>query len=158
MKNLAIVTTIVLCVACSQPNESDNAIEIESIRAQLLEIAEMSSVDRPIAELTDEYMTYFSKEPTLLPANGGAIHGQEAIAAFYNDVFDGIKILSNQYENPVIVVSDDMATRRYIGTAVFIIAGEADRVTAKNRYVDILVKENGEWKMLWHSFVPVSWE
>ena len=51
-----------------------------------------------------------------------------------------------------------MATRRYIGTAVFVIAGEEDRVTAKNRYIDILVKEDGEWKMFWHSFVPVSWE
>jgi ketosteroid isomerase-like protein len=156
MKNFALLTIIVLCISCSQPKDSDN--EIESIRAQLLEIAEMSALDRPTAEMTSEYMTYFSKEPTLLPANGEAVHGQEGIAAFYNDVFDGIKILSNQYENPVIVVSDDMATRRYIGTAVFIIAGEEVRVTAKNRYVDILVKENGEWKMLWHSFVPVSWE
>jgi hypothetical protein len=136
MKNFALLTIIVLCISCSQPKDSDN--EIESIRAQLLEIAEMSALDRPTAEMTSEYMTYFSKEPTLL--------------------LDGIKILSNQYENPVIVVSDDMATRRYIGTAVFIIAGEEVRVTAKNRYVDILVKENGEWKMLWHSFVPVSWE
>ena len=74
-----------MCVACSQPKNSDIEDEIASIRAQLLEIAEMSSVDRPTAELTNEYMTYFSKEPTLLPANREAINGRDAIAAFYND-------------------------------------------------------------------------
>lgn len=156
MKNLAQLMIIVLCVSCSQPDVSDN--EIESIRVQLLEIAQMSTLDRPTVELTNDYMAYFSEEPTLLPANGTAIHGREAIAGFYNEAFDGINILSNQYENPVIVVTGDMAARRYIGTAVFIISGQEDPVTAKNRYIDVLVKENGDWKMLWHSWVPVSWE
>ena len=149
MKNIALLTMIVLCAACSQPEDSDQ--EIESIRAQLLEIANMSAIDRPTAETMNEYMTYFSEEPTLLPANGEAIHGREAIARFYIEAFSGIKILSNVYERPVIVVTGDMAIRRYIGTAVFIISGQEDPVTAKNRYIDLLVKENGDWKMLWHS-------
>lgn len=156
MKNLAILTTLGLCIACSQPDSSDN--EAESIRAQLLKIAGMSSVDRPTKEMTEEYMMYFSEEPTLLPANGTAIHGREAIADFYNAAFDGITLLSNKYERPVIVVTGDMATRRYIGTAVFIVAGQEEPITDKKRYIDVLLKENGDWKMLWHSWVPVSWE
>ena len=156
MKNIALLMTIVLCAACSQPGNSDK--EVESIRAQLLEIATMSALDRPTAETTNEYMTFFSEEPTLLPAAGAAIHGREAIARFYNDAFSSITILSNVYERPVIVVTGEMATRRYFGTAEFIISGQDDPVTAKNRYIDVLVKENGDWKMLWHSWVPVSWE
>ena len=93
MKNYSLIAIMVLCISCSQPKDSDN--EIESIRAQLLEIAEVSALDRSTAEMTDEYMTYFSEEPTLLPANGVAIYGREAIAGFYSDVFDGIKILRN---------------------------------------------------------------
>lgn len=156
MKNLALAPTIILLLACTQAENS--ASEVESIRTQLLEIAEMSARDRPTAEMTEEYMRYFAEEPTLLPANGDAIVGREAIVRFYNNAFDGIKIVSNKYEEPVILVQGSIATRRYLGTAVFNLAAQEEPVTARNRYIDVLVKENGEWKMLWHSWVPVSWE
>jgi len=156
MKNLALLPTIILLLACTQVENSDN--EVESIRTQLTEIAEMSALDRPTTEMTEEYLQYFAAEPTLLPANDAAIFGRDAIARFYNNAFDGITIISNKYEEPVIVVNGSTATRRYLGTAVFELAGEEEPVTAKNRYIDVLVKEGGEWKMLWHSWVPVTWE
>jgi ketosteroid isomerase-like protein len=156
MKNSALLAMSILLLACTQGVDSET--EVESIHAQLLAIAEMSALERPTAEMTDEYMHYFADEPTLLPANGEAIYGRDAIAGFYNDAFDGIRILSNKYEEPVIVVDGNLATRRYLGTAVFALADDEEPVTAKNRYLDVLVKENGEWKMLWHSWVPVSWE
>ncbi|MEE8464493.1 MAG: DUF4440 domain-containing protein [Gammaproteobacteria bacterium] len=131
--------------------------ETDAIKAQLVEIAAMSQVARPTEEMTDLYMAYFAKEPTLLPAGSDALRGRAAIAEFYNHAFQGIEILSNDYRDPVVVVDGDMAVRRYIGKAVFMIAGEPDPVTATNRYVDVLVKENGRWKILWHSWVPVSW-
>lgn len=156
IKNVALLLTVFMFLACTRVNDADT--ETESIRLQLLAIAEMSMLDRPAVETTSEYMTYFASEPTLLPANGKAIYGREAIADFYNNAFDGIKILSNRYDNPVIVVNGSMATRRYLGTAVFQLPGQQEPVTAKNRYIDVLAKEDGEWKMLWHSWVPVSWE
>lgn len=67
------------------------------------------------------------------------------------------KILSNRYDNPVIVVNGPMATRRYLGTAEFTVTGQEEILTAKNRYIDVLVKENGQWKTLWHSWIPVTW-
>lgn len=156
MKNIALLSTFALLLACTQAEKSD--IAVESIRGQLMEIAEMSALNRPTAEMTEEYMRYFAAEPTLLPANGAAIFGREAVAGFYNNAFNDIKIVSNKYEDVVIVVNGSIATRRYLGTAVFEISGEEELVIAKNRYVDILIKEGGEWKMLWHSWVPVTWE
>jgi ketosteroid isomerase-like protein len=156
MNNLALLPTIILLLACTQVEKSDT--EVESIRTQLIEIAKMSALDRPTTEMVEEYMQYFAAEPTLLPANGAAIYGRDSIARFYNNAFDGITIISNKYEKPVIVVHGSTATRRYSGTAVFQLAGSSSPATAKNRYVDVLVKEGGEWKMLWHSWVPVTWE
>ena len=156
MKNLVLLPTIILLLACTQVENSDT--EIESIRTQLIEISEMSALDRPTTEMTEEYMQYFAAEPTLLPANGAAIYGREAIAHFYNNAFSDITIISNEYAESVIVVNGSTATRRYLGTAVFELAGEEEPLTAKNRYIDVLVKEGGEWKMLWHSWVPVTWE
>ena len=156
MKTSVLVFASFLLLVGTQAAASD--AEVESIRTQLLEIADMSVVVRPTTEMTEEYMYYFAEEPTLLPANGKAIRGRGAITDFYNNAFDGIKILSNKYEEPVIVVNGPMATRRYLGTAVFRLADDEEPVTAKNRYLDVLIKESGEWKMLWHSWVPVSWE
>jgi len=156
LKNLALLPTIFLLLACTKVENSD--AEVELIRKQLTEIAEMSALDRPTTETTEEYMQYFAAEPTLLPANSAAIYGREAIARYYNNAFDDITIISNRYEEPVVVVNGSTATRRYLGTAVFELAGEEEPLTAKNRYIDVLVKEGDEWKMLWHSWVPVTWE
>lgn len=156
MKNCALLAMSILLLACPQGVGAET--EIESIHGQLLAITRMSVLDQSTAETTNQYMHYFADEPTLLPANGKAIVGRDAIADFYNEAFADIRILSNKYEDPVIVVDGAMATRRYLGTAIFVLADNEAPITAKNRYLDVLVKENGEWKMLWHSWVPVSWE
>ena len=156
MKFSVLLTTFCLLFICAHAGASET--EVESIRTQLSEIAAMSTVERPTDEMTEEYMHYFAEEPTLLPANGKAIYGKKAIAEFYNSAFDGIRILSNKYMEPVIVVNGSIATRRYLGTAVFRLANDEEPVTAKNRYLDVLVKESDEWKMLWHSWVPVTWD
>ena len=156
MKKLTLLHAVVLLLACSPDFDPD--LEAKVIRAQLLEIAAISGPDRPVSESTEEYLSYFSEDPTLLPPNAEAINGRDAITRFYNDVFDGIKILSNKYENAVIVVDGHTATRRYLGTATFLLADDEEPVTAKTRYIDVLTKENGEWRMLWHSWVPVTWE
>lgn len=138
--------------------ETTSSSESEVLRAQLSEIAEMSQSGLPTDEMTDRYLRYFADNPTLLPAGQAALTGRKSVADFYNSAFKDINILSNVYRDPVIVVSGDMAIRRYIGTAVFKMADEPDPVSATNRYLDILIKTNGEWKMLWHSWVPVDWE
>jgi len=154
MKYLALVSICILMFACTDVGDTDT--EIELIRAQLVEIAEMSALDRATAEMTNEYLRYFAAEPTLQPADGDSIHGRDAIARFYNDAFENIKILSNTYKEPVITINGATAIRRYTGIAVFAVAGQSEQVTATNRYTDVLIKESGEWRMLLHSWVPVA--
>jgi hypothetical protein len=57
----------------------------------------------------------------------------------------------------VIDVHGEMATRRYIGTGAFRLAEQSEPVVVTNRYLDILIREDDEWKILLHSWVPVSW-
>ena len=147
-----------VCLATSA-NASER--EIEVIRAQLHEIAWMSAEDRPIPEMTAEYMNYFAAEPTLLPPNQEAVVGREAIEDFYNRAFGGIRLISNQYFDEEIVVNGDMASRHYVGIAHLSFPGDPDDMTeimSINRYMDVLVKEDGEWRMVWHSWVPVTWD
>ena len=142
---------LVLCVACARPETTDP--EVDVIRSQLLEIAAMSARDQSTAAMTSEYMKYFAAEPILVPDGHPAIQGREQVAGFYITVFESVRILSNTYEDPEIIVNGSRASRHYLGTAVFAIEGQQDPVTARNRYIDVLVRENGEWKMLMHSWV-----
>ena len=153
-----ILATFAACQLAGCSVETPPGPEEDAITAQLLEIAAMSRSALPTTEMTDRYLHYFAAEPTLLPADRAAIIGRDAIADFYNGVFKDIEILDNEYREPVVVVRGDTATRRYLGTAVFRVPGEEAPVTATNRYLDLLVKENGEWKMLWHAWVPVTWQ
>jgi len=153
MKILALLPVFIVLFACNKASEPD--AEIQTIRTQLEEIAAMSALDRPTSALTSEYLRYFATEPTLQPADGDSIHGRDAIARFYNDAFENIKIISNTYKEPEIAINGATAIRRYTGIAVFAVTGQSEQVTAANRYTDVLIKESGEWKMLLHSWVPV---
>ena len=154
MKKLALFSFCIALSACTMTSDPD--AEIQVIRTQLQEIAAMSALDRPTSEMTNEYLGYFATEPTLQPPEGDSIHGRDAIARFYNDAFKNIKILSNTYKEPVIAMNGSTAIRRYTGVAVFAVAGQSEHVTATNHYTDVLIKEDSDWKMLLHSWVPVA--
>jgi ketosteroid isomerase-like protein len=154
MKNLALLFICIVMIACTKASDPNS--EIQTIRTQLEEIAAMSALDRPTSEMTDEYLRYFATEPTLQPADGDSIHGRDAIARFYNEAFENIKIISNTYNEPVIAINGATAVRRYTGKAVFAVGGQSAQVTATNHYTDVLIKEGGEWRMLLHSWVPVA--
>lgn len=156
VKIIAFLAAAVLFVACGRVDEPDT--DAEDIRGQLVEIAELFTPERPAAEITAGYVSYFAEDATLLPANGEAVQGLNAIAEFYGNVFGGVSIVSNRYDDPVVVVDTALASRHYVGTAVFHVSGQESPITARNRYIDVLIKENGQWKMLWHSWVPVTWE
>ena len=133
--------------------------EIEIIRAQLHEIAWMSAEDRPVSEMAEEYISYFSAEPTLLPPNSEAIVGRDAIEEFYKGAFGGVRLISNQYFDEEIIVNGGMASRHYMGMAHLSFPGaDMTEIVSINRYVDVLVKEDGAWRMVWHSWVPVTWD
>jgi ketosteroid isomerase-like protein len=140
------------------PSSAGEDFEADQIRFQLTEIAMMTGSASSPDELIRRYMKYFSETPTLLPPDQGAIHGRAAITEFYRQGFHGMKIISNRYTDPVVVVEGGMAVRRYFGTGVVSIDDDPEHISFANRYVDILRKENGEWKMHWHSWVPIQWD
>lgn len=106
--------------------------------------------------MTENQLRFFAKTPTIIRPNQVPLVGREAVADFYEDVFSSVKILENSYSDLVVVIQGDTATRRYVGTGVFVTADIAEPQTTVNQMVDVLVKENGEWRTLVHSWVPSS--
>jgi ketosteroid isomerase-like protein len=131
------------------------ADDIEDLEAQLHEIAALTVSGLPVAESMTKYVDYFSEDSVLLPAGGDPIEGKAAILEFYVTGFEGVEILTNEYSEIVSIVDGDFAVRRYIGTASARSAPASDPSYHTNRYVDVLRNDDGEWKIVWHSFVPV---
>jgi hypothetical protein len=60
-------------------------------------------------------------------------------------------IVSNVYKESTIEVAHRIAERIYGGTAEIRLSDTDDLLKYTNVYSDVLIPENGEWKMLWHS-------
>ena len=149
---------ILFISACDDDEvESTQASVTSLLEEQLIEIAGMTTSGLPTEEMTKRYLSYFSENPTLLPPGQSAVLGREAIAEFYNAGFDGIEILGNEYHAIVVEVTDRSAVRRYLGTAKFRTSEDSEPISVTNRYVDILEKSDGSWKIVWHSWTPAVW-
>jgi ketosteroid isomerase-like protein len=127
------------------------------LKQQLVEIAEMTVSGLPNREMTDRYLSYFSDSPTLLPPGQEVVLGRDTIAEFYNAAFDGIEILDNKYHGIIVEVTDRSAVRRYLGTATLLVSKDSDPISVTNRYIDVLEKFDGDWKIVWHSWTPAVW-
>lgn len=155
----ALISTACLVVqGCAHDIRSPSSSESEAITTQLIEIYNIPYSGHSTDEMADNHLRFFAETPTILPANQAAIVGHKPVADFYYGAYQGIEFVSNTYRDLVIVVHGDMATRRFIGTGIFRIAGQLDPVAANNRYLDVMVREDDEWKILLHSWVPVAWE
>ncbi|HSG98158.1 MAG TPA: DUF4440 domain-containing protein [Woeseiaceae bacterium] len=129
--------------------------DIEDLEAQLHEISAMIVSGLPANESMERYVGYFSEDAVLLPAGRDPIEGKAAILEFYVTGFKGVELLTNEYSEIVSIVERDFAVRRYKGTASARFAPASDPSYHTNRYLDVLRKTDGEWKIVWHAFVPV---
>jgi len=137
--------------------ESTQAPDTVLLKKQLVEIAEMTVSGLPTEVMTKRYLSYFSDSPTILPPGQSAVLGREEIGEFYNAGFDGIEILGNEYHAVVVEVTERSAVRRYLGTAKFRTSEDSEPISVTNRYVDVLEKSDGSWKIVWHSWTPAVW-
>jgi len=151
--------TLVFVVSACGGNDGESIIAADtlSLKEQLVEIAEMTVSGLPTEEITEQYLSYFSDSPVALSPDRSAILGRTAISEFYNTAFSGIEILSNDYRDVVVKVNGKSAVRRYLGTATIRVAEASEPISVTNRYIDVLEKSDGSWKIAWHSWTPAVW-
>ena len=63
-------------------------------------------------------------------------------------------LISNSYTEPAIGISEKYVVRVYEGTAEFQPSETEEIFRYTNVYTDILVYEDGDWRIQWHSWVP----
>jgi ketosteroid isomerase-like protein len=153
-----LLLTLVGCAlaACAHTTAFQASGETEEITAQLIEISELPYSGLDPAEMAERHIAFFAESPTILPPDDAALVGSEAVAALYEAAYRDIEFISNEFRDLVVVVHGETATRRYLVTGVYRLADSAEPVTATNRYLDVLIREDGEWKILLHSWVSAA--
>lgn len=135
---------------------SDSTSDADAITAQLNDIYDLSTGTGTADAKVELHLQYFADQPTVLPPGQQALAGREAVSAFYKSVFAEVEIMDNGYSDLTITVHGNLATRQYVGTGTFRIAGQADPQTTVNQMTDVLIKDEGKWKTLVHSWSHVS--
>ena len=145
---------ILMLVGCADSSVPDETHVREALVSQLQSIEEMTNQGYPPEKSNALYLDYFSANPIVLPYGGEILVGTEEVSEFYTDVFSMGTLISNAYGEPTIGISEGYVVRIYEGTAEFLPSGGDEVFTYTNVYTDILVYEDGEWKIQWHSWVP----
>jgi ketosteroid isomerase-like protein len=101
----------------------------------------------------DDFGAFYT-EDAVFDVNGVVAQGREAIEGFYTDTGDDEEAPSRQgtfhmmISNPVIDVNGDTATAEFMWTGVMNTAiGERPQLWEQGREYDLLVKQDGQWRI-----------
>ena len=104
-------------------------------------------------DAAEDFGAYYT-EDAVFDVNGIVSTGREAIEAFYTDTGDDEEAPAAQgtfhmmISNPVIDVDGDTATAEFMWTGVMNSAiGERPELWEQGREYDLLVKQDGEWRI-----------
>ena len=104
-------------------------------------------------DAADDFGAFYT-EDAVFDVNGIVSTGREAIEAFYTDTGDDEEAPAAQgtfhmmISNPVIDVDGDTATAEFMWTGVMNSAiGERPELWEQGREYDLLVKQDGEWRI-----------
>jgi len=104
-------------------------------------------------DAAEEFATYYT-EDAVFDVNGIVSTGREEIEALYADTGDDADAPAAQgvfhmmISNPVIEVDGDRATARFLWTGVMNASLEGrPEVWEQGREYDLLIKEDGEWRI-----------
>jgi len=153
-KSCALVVYLIVLLGCSETPTPDYGQMREALANQLLDIEMMTNQGHPPEMMSARYLEFFSTDPSVLPYGGDLMEGREAVSAFYSSVFSMGTIVSISYTEPTIRITDGFAVRIYQGTAELQLSGSEEHLRYTNVYTDVLVRDDGVWKIDWHSWVP----
>jgi ketosteroid isomerase-like protein len=100
-------------------------------------------------EGADTYVMFFSEDAVMMPPNEAPVTGREAIRAWVAPILEQFDLSGE----PVVQetrVAGDLAYRRYSIAAAFAPKVGGDPIPFDHKYVDVLRKIGGEWRIHCH--------
>ena len=117
--------------------------EIQAVLSGIVAASEAGDPDAYVNFVTNDAVMMWDEQP--------AVIGRDAIHAFMSGFSNDVQF-DFQWETDEIQITDDWAFHRYNGVAVITPSDEGEAQRLDRKYIDILRKENGTWKISRHIY------
>lgn len=147
---LGLMLVLIIITACGQGYKK-SAIDVEAEREAVMEAFKGLIVVSETGDV-EGYMNHLSEEAVMMYSGQPAVVGTAKIRSFITDFFKNYKFQFNPWQSDEIQVLGDWSFHRYSGIATITPKGGGESVKLDRKYIDILRKEAGSWKVTHHIF------
>ena len=162
MKQITVIIISVLFFGCmsNEKNEDSKIMDQALIETMMSErfIRFQNSIN-PL-EQAKYYVENITEDAIWMPQNGKRLQGKEEVMKWAEWFFSNYELIAEDDKLIVddILISENLAVRRFISGGYYIIKGSRDSIPFDQKYEDVFVKENGEWKIASHTWTSNSME
>ncbi|MFC1651090.1 YybH family protein [Candidatus Latescibacterota bacterium] len=147
---LGLMLVFIIIMACGQGNNK-SAIDVEAEREAVMVVFKGLLVMSESGNV-EGYMNHLSEEAVMMYSGQPAVMGTAKIRPFITDFFENFEFQFNPWQSDEIQVLDDWAFHRYSGIATITPKSGGESIKLDRKYIDILRKETGSWKVTHHIF------
>ena len=147
MKNLSaliMLLTFLSIIACTK------TIDLEAEKAAIIKVMEMT-VEAEKNRDADAAVTFFTDDAIIQPADMPQIQGIQALHDLYIEFFK-MPDMTFESQSTETVVASSGDTGYNIGWNLFIFEGPEGNIEVKGKYLAVMKKIEGEWKIAALSF------
>jgi len=147
---LGLMLVLIIIMACGQVSKK-SPIDIESEReAVIAEFKDLIVVSE--SGDVEGYMNHLSEDVVMMYSGQPAIVGTAKIRSFITNFFENYKFEFNPWQSNEIQVMGDWALHRYSAIATITPKSGGESIKLDRKYIDILRKEAGSWKVTHHIY------
>jgi ketosteroid isomerase-like protein len=147
---LGLMLVLIIIMACGQVSKK-SSIDIEAEQEAVMAVFKGLIVVSESGDV-EGYMNHLSEEAVMMYSGQPAVVGTAKIRSFITDFFENYKFEFNPWQSNEIQVMGDWAFHRYSGIATITPKSGGESIKLDRKYIDILRKEAGSWKVTHHIF------
>ena len=147
---LVLGLLLLLLLACAQ-DQSKSSIDDKAERKAIMavfnglkEVSESGDIEG--------YMSYLSEDAVMMYSGQPAIVDNRKLQSYLTDFFKNFEFELNRWQSDEIQISGDLAFHRYSGIATITPKDGGESSILDRKYIDILRKEAGAWKVSHHIY------
>lgn len=156
MKQITVFIITVLLLGCiSNEKNEDSKIKDQALIETMLSerFMRFQKSSNPI-EQAKYYVENISDDAIWMPQNGKRLQGKVEVKEWAEWFFSNYQLIAEDDKLIVdnILISKNLAVRRFISGGYYIIKASGDTIPFDQKYEDVFLKENGEWKIASHTW------
>lgn len=149
---------MVLLLWTTSTMADETAARSEALKDTFIRLNEAATAGDRVA-----YQNLFLPEGVMFLPDRQPLLGRDAIGNWFQDFRDNVTLVTDQYEQVEVNITGNVAIVRSRGSGRYILKETGREFPLRNKFIDILLYENGKWLFSHHlasssSLEPGLWD